>query len=461
MVKYFYLGANIHQELLDVICRSTDSIVLYETENAGNVEELIRSMEKNGKSYSIDKKNIDMFAHGSSLSTKDDRERIVRKVLNDYKVFLLRMRFLRVDFEGAFRAFEYFSDVVDFALNLAERDQPETVFCSYTPHTVESWLVVRTFEELGARVVRLITSPLPWILLPVEGLENKSGCNLEAKLRTKRSGAVDRYLSILRGDYAAAMPYYEKLAKRLAIGRLLSAMAKWRPRDFAKYLERRAVQKEFERASSGGEVEGSYAVYFLHYQPEMNTLPEADLYCDQFQAVKKLVDALPPGIQLLIKEHPSTFSKRCDRRWRPSGFYDRMLSLPNTSICPSHIDTFDLIDHSVFVASIAGVCLTEALARGIPAVSFYTPRFALFEDGLVVDANLHTVSELRDLFAHMVEGAWTIDENKLRASFDHLMANGYDGALDDTYLPQAAEQSYANSRRANYLAIQDVLDGVL
>lgn len=461
MSKFFYLGANIHQEALDIIQQAGDAVVLYERENALHVMKTLDQLEQTERAYSIDRSAVESFRRQPCESSIDRREQIVRAVLNDFKVFLLRMRFLRVDHEGAFKGFGYFSDVIDYGLTLAETHQPEMVFCSYTPHTVESWLVVRTLEEIGAKVIRLIASPLPWVLLPAQGLNNAGGCNLPARARPTRSTAIDRYLSILRGDYSAAIPYYEKLPARFAPRRLLSLVANWRPQDLVKHLEKRTVQRDFEHAASRPLGDGPYAVYFLHYQPEMNTLPEADLYCDQFQAVKKLSDALPPGMRLLIKEHPSTFSKRCDRRWRPAGFYERLLSLPNTYICPADMGTFDLIDRAAFVASIAGICLTEALARGKAAVTFYTPRFALFSTGLVIDANLRSVTELRELFSRVAAGEWQVDEGALRESLERLMFSGYDGALDDTYIPQSMSQAAANSKRANCLAIRDVLDGKL
>ena len=113
------------------------------------------------------------------------------------------------------------------------------------------------------------------------------------------------------------------------------------------------------------------------------------------------------------------------------------------------------------MASIAGVCLTEAMARGKVAVTFYTPRFALFRNGLVVDANLCSVTELRALFSQVSEGQWTVNEGQLRESFEVVMSSGYDGALDDTCIPQSGSQSARNSERATFLAIRDVLDGVL
>ena len=458
MSIFFYLGANIHQDALDIIRSSAGAAVLYEAGDARLCMNTLADLESEGRAFSIDRWAVERAGRMHFESSVDVRERVVRAVLGDFRVFLLRTRFLRVDIHGTFAGFGYFSDVVDYALGLAERRKPSTVFCAYTPHTVEAWLIVRTFEELGARVVRLIASPLPWILLPLEGLTNSAGSNLIAKTSKVEGAAVDRYLTMLRGDYSAAKPYYEKVSSRFQVGHLLSSAVKWRPRDLAKFMERRIVHKEFLLAATSSWDDGPFAVYFLHYQPEMNTLPEADLYCDQFQAVRKLSAAMPSGVSLLVKEHPSTFTKRCDRRWRPPGFYQRLAALPNTHVCPAELNTFELIDRAMFVASISGVCLTEALARGKPAVSFFSPRFP---KKLVIDANALAVSQLREAFRRIAEGAGAINQSDLRELLNRIMTIGYNGARDDTHIPQSVAQSYDNAKRANSFAIRDLLDGAL
>jgi hypothetical protein len=458
-MKYFFLGANIHQEALDLIRRAGDTVVLYECEDALHVTETLGQLERAGRAHSVDRSAVESLRRRPCGSSIDQRERIVRAVLGDFKVFLLRMRFLRVDHEGAFRGIGYFSDVVDYALTLAETHRPDTVFCAYTPHTVESWIIVRTFEELGAKVIRLIPSPLPWVLLPVQGLLNRTGCILIAKQRRPvNSLAINKYIDKLSGDYSAAMPYYEKLANRFSLARLLSVFKGFHPRDIVKQIEKWVVWREFQVAATSLPKETSFGVYFLHYQPEMNTLPEAELYCDQFQAVNKLAAALPEGVSLIVKEHPSTFSKRCDRRWRPAGFYARLLSLPNVRICPEEIGAFELIDRSMFVASIAGVCLTEALARGKPAVTFYSPRFDCFSDDLVIDANNLSQSELKAVLNDFIRGERRYGGvDVLIKCLKETSIHGYDGSVNDFYIPQSAEEQYEIGRRTNLEYLEDAV----
>jgi hypothetical protein len=460
-MKFFYFGANLHQQPLDLLDGAPEAVVLYEDEWSRGVKDSLERLKAVQRAYSLDRSAVESVIKSTPTVFADQRERIIQAVLKDYKVFLLRMRFLRVDVAGAFDGFGYFADTVDYAITLTRGVRPDLAFCAYTPHTPESWIVIRTLEELGARVVRLIVSPLPWVLLPVQGLTNAAGCNLTAPPRQTPKPAIAEYLDRLRRDYTVAMPYYERVLPRLSMANVTEFIKGLNPRDMARTLEKRAVRREFQAAAtplSDGEV---FGVYFLHYQPEMNTLPEADLYCDQYQAVKKLSDALPDGMVLRVKEHPSTFSKRCDRRWRPAGYYERFLRLPNVKVCPSEVGTFDLIDRSAFVASIAGVCLTEALARGKAAVGFYSPRFAGCLEELVVDANELSASQLRARLSSIQAGSAEADFSTLESSLEALMRMGYDGALDHTYIPGSAAESYANSKRANCLAIQDLLAGAI
>ena len=111
---------------------------------------------------------------------------------------------------------------------------------------------------------------------------------------------------------------------------------------FVKWILKQKVRNEMYRYVSDISTESRYGVYFLHVQPEANTMPEAGIYFDQFQLIKKLSDAMPSDMTLLIKEHPSTF-RDFDYRYRPKGFYARLSEIRNVKICP--IDTSYIFTH--------------------------------------------------------------------------------------------------------------------
>lgn len=460
-MKLFYLGSNIHQEALNIIEAASNAMVVYEDIDIGTVGSSIEKLASADRAVSISKKHIIHAVNAGMISGIEEREHIVSAVLNDFRLFLLKTRFTRVDADGAFYSVAYFADVVEYALNFAAKYKPDLVYCSYTPHTVEAWIFMRTMEEAGIRILRLIASPLPWIALPVTGLSEGRIESLSSGHMGAAKEKIDKYFDLLSGTYEKALPYYERGMRFFSPQKIRAMFASWNPKNVAKSLEKYLVFKEYSKAARPFDTEAPFATYFLHYQPEMNTIPEAGLYCDQYQAIVKIALALPEGVKLIVKEHPSTFTKRCDRRWRPRGFYDRIARIPNTQICPPGADAFQHIDRAEFVASIAGVCLTEALARGVTAVTFYPCRFRHFSDGLVIDASSASQSELRQLLASRRSQKIKLSEVEVKASLVNVANNGYDGSTNETFIPRAVSEAAGNSRRANCIAIQDVIDGTL
>ncbi|MFA6203879.1 MAG: hypothetical protein WC710_11915 [Gallionella sp.] len=460
-MKLFYLGSNIHQEALDIIEAATDTMLVYEDIDIGVVAPSIDTLAKAGRAFGINKNHVIQSVNDGLAYGADERGRIVSGVLNDYRVFLLKTRFTRVDHEGAFASFGYFSDIVDYALHFNAKFKPRLVYCSYTPHTVEAWIFMRTLEEAGVRIIRLITSPLPWVSLPVAGLAEGRIQPLSSAGTSHSPEKVGRYLEVLNGSYDKALPYYEKVMGAFSWGALKATLFLLAPKNALKAIEKRLVFGEYMKVAKPFDTESPFATYFLHYQPEMNTIPEAGLYCDQFQAIVKVASALPQGVKLIVKEHPSTFTKRCDRRWRPKGFYERIARIPNVLICAPGANAFHHIDRAKFVVSIAGVCLTEALARGITAVTFYSLRFTLFPSSLVVDASNASMSELREVLRNVCARQSRFPENEVAECLLRVAQNGYDGSDDESFIPRAIMQAAMNSKRANRIAIQDVIDGTL
>ncbi|HEO64587.1 MAG TPA: hypothetical protein ENI73_01835 [Spirochaetes bacterium] len=460
-MKVFYLGANIHQEALEIIDKSNETMLVYEEADVTSVTQSIGSLETMDRAFCLSRKRI-LSTKSLALLDKDgEYGRIAASVLNDFRLPLLRTRWSRLDLRGAYYGFCYFADVVDYALYFFEKYKPELIYCSYTPHTLEAWIFMRALEEVGVRIIRLIISPLPWVLIPIVGLSNERIRNLASNQGIQGTEKIQKYMSLLADTYDKAVPYYEKTGESLKSNIFSLINIVRHPKEILKHLEKLLVLNEYKKSTSPVKTNIRFAVYFLHYQPEMNTLPEADIYCDQYQAIKKISWALPEGVKLFVKEHPSTFTKRCDRRWRPQGFYDRITKLPNTHICSPDLSAFDLIDRSLFVASIAGISLTEALIRGIPVVAFYTPRYRHFSDDLVIDASSLSVPELRSSIERMISSQESLPRQKLVSCLEEVALNGYDGSDDVSFIPTVAEQRMMSSKRANCLAIKEIMEGTL
>jgi hypothetical protein len=458
-MKVFYLGSNVYRDVLDIIKGVSNTVLVYEKMDVTQVHNIIDSLSEEGKAVCISKESI-LMANTSLAYGGDKREKIVSTILDDFRLFLLKTRFTKLDISGNFSSLCYFSDVIDFTLGFVEKYNPKVAYCSYIPHTVESWIFMRTLEESGTRIIRLISAPLPWMMLPVVGLSNERMELLSIGQMPDKYDKIDKYIATLKGSYDKALPYYQKIPKVSLVSSLLSKFSELSLKGIIKMYLQRLVYSEFMAVAKPVDFNHQFGIYFLHYQPEMNTLPEAGLYCDQFQAISKIASAMPKGVRLIVKEHPTTFQHN-DRKWRPRGFYNRIESIPNVQVSILGIDVFKLIDNAKFVASISGVSLTEALVRGSPVVIFNTARFYHFPKEFVIDANTASVSELRISLERICSSTYRFSENKMLACLEAVARDGYDGSENDSFIPQTVLQAATNAKRANLLAIQDVINKVL
>jgi len=118
-------------------------------------------------------------------------------------------------------------------------------------------------------------------------------------------------------------------------------------------------------------------VYFpLHYQPERTTNPEGGAYYDQFQALAKLRSILADDVGIYIKEHPSQFwPNRSGGCARNKDYYRNLNSIDGICFVDTAHDAFELIDNSLFVATVTGTVGVESIARGKPVLVFGDPWY--------------------------------------------------------------------------------------
>ncbi|MEN6568230.1 MAG: hypothetical protein ABFC57_18250 [Veillonellales bacterium] len=107
-------------------------------------------------------------------------------------------------------------------------------------------------------------------------------------------------------------------------------------------------------------------VYFpLHMQPEMTTSALGGIYCDQLLAIERLVDWIPDDWYIYVKENPKQTSFM-----RGKYFFERLKLIPKVKAVSGTFDTYELIRHSRFVATITGTAGWEAISGGKNVVVF-------------------------------------------------------------------------------------------
>lgn len=108
-----------------------------------------------------------------------------------------------------------------------------------------------------------------------------------------------------------------------------------------------------------------YVYFGLHLQPEATTSFFGGKYVDQLLAIEKLAEMIPDDWKIYVKENPKQ-----EERYRGRSFYERLHLIKKAVLVPLETSTYELMEHSQFVASITGTMLYEAVSGGKPALMF-------------------------------------------------------------------------------------------
>lgn len=433
------------------------TIVIYDEDEYLVAPEYIDELKKKDRAFPT---SSSTYIHKNAKSRTYNGlcyEEIINKVANDFRLFQLHSRFNRFDISSPFSFVCKCNDAIAYVLEFLDKYEVTEILCIYTPHTFDSFIFIKTLEICGVSVRRLSTSPLPWLVYCLNGLENISVDQFR-KIRTfdkdKANSRLELYFKHLNSSYEDAIPWYER-KNPLSIKTLsVSNSSLFSIKKLVKWAFKRRVKKEIYHYARDISTEIKYGIYFLHVQPEANTMPEAGIYYDQFQLIKKLSDAMPSDMTLLVKEHPSTF-RDFDSRYRPTGFYARLSEIKNVKICPINSSTFSLIDKSKFVSSISGMCMSEALARSIPVISFNPVRFKDFPSNAVIDGYSASISLLSELLSVLLDETYTFPKIEVFSSFANLEAFGYMSALDENVIPNSRLHQLDMSLNAARKAVID------
>jgi len=316
----------------------------------------------------------------------------------------------------------YVSNVADYLYSSIRRTQPTHVIASEAPHTIHNLLSVGICDALGLPILHFQKCGLAPLSRPRLGMEYQEaghllpaldgdGISREAHCPTvpwmemlrKRleqcelpdyeltNSRSELRLRGLKGKLRRLLPAYYRLRLLGSLedrygldggprlhkisrgdGTRRALLNLWRSfcvtRRHAKgltecqrFLDDRAVDR----------VEGDAITFFLHYEPEMTSIPDAQFHGDQLGMVRALSVAAPPEFNIFVREHPSQtlFSTR-GFLGRDLSFYEELSALPNVFLLTSKTPYIDIIKQSRMVATLTGTVAVEASLVGVPALVF-------------------------------------------------------------------------------------------
>ncbi len=181
---------------------------------------------------------------------------------------------------------------------------------------------------------------------------------------------------------------------------------------FRSHLKIRALIRHYHHLADDPNLEQPYIYVALSFQPERTTSPMGSIYVDQLLMIDLLSKSVPDGWHIYVKEHPFQFTPSMffrSQSGKTRELYDDIIALPNVSLVPMPINSYQLIDNSQAVAAVTGTVGWETVHRGKTALIFGYPWYRGCEGVFHI-----TTQESLLLALERIKSGYQIDVNKLR-----------------------------------------------
>ena len=349
--------------------------------------------------------------------------------------FLALKMLNRVDFTGTFRLLErevIVHSAILAALDLLLRKQPSLVVFRVTPHEFPQYIVSEVAKYLELEVLHFQPCSIAPVMIP----RYSSGKRFEPAQGFPHQSTESKFIletarTQLRALQEAQSPTYMVLQRRRdhalqSFRNRLRAVAQsigWIFRDrfptsvdfsghsnpqslaarFLKVLLTRSLQRNLTQAirrlGKDSPPAKPFALLALHYEPERTSLPDGLPIEFQADAVLQARAFLPPGVQLVVKEHYSQQSSALRGfLGRSPLFYDLVEGLPGTSFIGYSEKLTSLVSEAACVFTLTGTIAIEAVLKGTPVFYFGTPWW----EGLPGAFRIDELASFDDLEAETV-----------------------------------------------------------
>ena len=378
---------------------------------------------------------------------ENDIEKVWSVIINDHQTSVLFDRTTKSDSE-VFKFNDLFLMCCAYQ-NWLEKEKPDMLLYTATPHNIKTWVLSRVAESIGIPVRYFQVSFFPWRQFLIEGLR-KDGKLIPPSVRTPSEQDVNFYNDYIKkkqGTLEEAMPSYEINRLKKNNWKLLKPKSEIK-NFFKKPLSSIAkIQSYLTYEKLSQEVgDKKYVAFFLHYQPERSTIPEGYGFGIQFSAILALQQSLPSDTYLVVREHPSTYTLSFSRNYRSKAFYEMIASIDRVIISPISADPYHLIDNSIATAAITGTVIGEALVRGKPSIAFGAgPMQAIDTLGF---HRFCSIENLRKFLATLDKPG----QHDCARYFENVCASSFSGA-------ESSSVKYDDNLRARYL-INSAINGI-
>lgn len=281
-----------------------------------------------------------------------------------YFIFMNRKKKIYAKGYRFYDHLDFFNLYFQFFFNLLTKKKVDIVLFQYLPHLGIDYIVYRIARELKLRTILCYQSLFPNRFFYVEDIEDFG----TFETMRNRSTGEPTHIQLPHG-FREELFYMKKHGDRLRWGsprgikKLLNELKNKRSQlsAFLRYQKRlrRFITHQLDLSAP--------FVYFpLHLQPELTTSLLGGKYIDQALAIEHLSELLPPDWYIYVKENP----KQTSEYLRGTGFFRRLAAIERVRMVPRETDTYSLLEHCRFVATVTGTAGWEAIRGGKKVLVF-------------------------------------------------------------------------------------------
>ena len=146
--------------------------------------------------------------------------------------------------------------------------------------------------------------------------------------------------------------------------------------EFRTTKRKQLLRKKYKAVKVDLDLNGDYVFVPLHYEPERTSNPDGGEFYNTYDMLLILRKFVPLDVKIVLKEHPSQFTKTLHgQRGRSALFYEAISTLPNIEFVNIDYSSGTLIKNALFVATQTGSAALEAAILGKKSLIFGSPWF--------------------------------------------------------------------------------------
>jgi len=132
----------------------------------------------------------------------------------------------------------------------------------------------------------------------------------------------------------------------------------------------------------------SFCLYPLHFEPEIALQIYGRPLQNQIETIRNIANSLPPGMILVVKEHPRSAG------FRAVSYYQKISEIPNVIIEYAETPSINIVSKSKLVITVTGNIGLEAMVLKKPVIVLGETDYSVISDKMIVECkNLFKLSE--------------------------------------------------------------------